>query len=494
MKLLIVEALTSAALEIVKHLQTYPNFKNDDLKIANNGCEAIAAVEKDNFDLIIMDIQMPVMDGLTATETIVNKYPRLKIIIISSSDDNILIQKSIKAGAQGYIFKENISSNLIPVIESVTNGYAVFPQNIISFQDNNTNLNNNFNTIKLYNDPLKFVLELKTNKIIAAGMIEKWINEAKKYDFKEADFISFFETTPINLDKLIDFIIQGDSSKCNLVEELKLKFEYLVSKHITCEKISKCSFENKLEDVINRLNCFFYKDIERKDSIYSCFKSRLEANAQVLRINYAKEFKKFINLFINQASPMPSLRYLELIERFLYTYIEKYQNELNKLVKQEKSTYMAYIRLTGLIYNSNVINDDYSKINSIIRAILHIYITKMQVEAFSLAIQVSKELVRLLQFAIDDLILTINLLEDTYNELNILNVNRNIFLFVKEKSNASLNSQELLKEMEMELGYSINQWGNKASITSSLIVDKLTDKTLNSNFSILKSIKEELYI
>ena len=135
MKLLIVDDQTSNVFKIVEHLQHHLELKNSDIKIASNGLEAITIVERDNLDLILMDLQMPVMDGLSATKKVTERYPHLKVIIITSLDNDLLVQKSIDAGAKGYLFKENISTDLISVIQNVSNGYTVFPKRNINSTD-----------------------------------------------------------------------------------------------------------------------------------------------------------------------------------------------------------------------------------------------------------------------------------------------------------------------------------------------------------------------
>ena len=100
----------------------------DDLSIkfhANNGAELIGKLENNhNVDVILMDIQMPEMDGIKATELVKNRYPQIKIIMLTVLDDDDYVFKAIKAGANGYLLKEIDAENLHKSIIEVTEGGA----------------------------------------------------------------------------------------------------------------------------------------------------------------------------------------------------------------------------------------------------------------------------------------------------------------------------------------------------------------------------------
>ncbi|QOD60176.1 response regulator transcription factor [Polaribacter haliotis] len=92
---------------------------------ANNGAELIGKLEENhNIDVILMDIQMPEMDGIKATEIIKTKHPQIKIIMLTVVDDDDCIFNAIKAGANGYLLKEIDANNLYKSILEVTKGGA----------------------------------------------------------------------------------------------------------------------------------------------------------------------------------------------------------------------------------------------------------------------------------------------------------------------------------------------------------------------------------
>lgn len=96
---------------------------------ANNVAELIGKLEENhNIDLILMDIQMPQMDGIKATELIKNRYPHIKIIMLTVLDDDDYVFKAIQAGANGYLLKEIDAENLYKsIIEVIDGGAAMTP-------------------------------------------------------------------------------------------------------------------------------------------------------------------------------------------------------------------------------------------------------------------------------------------------------------------------------------------------------------------------------
>ena len=94
------------------------------LGTAKNGREALELAQSQKADVILMDIQMPEMNGITATEIVKSKYPHIKIIMLTVFDDDENIFNAIKAGANGYLLKEIDAENLYKSIIEVVNGGA----------------------------------------------------------------------------------------------------------------------------------------------------------------------------------------------------------------------------------------------------------------------------------------------------------------------------------------------------------------------------------
>ncbi len=91
------------------------------LGVAHNGQDAIQEVEKLQPDIVLMDIDMPQMDGLQATKIISQRFPKVKVIFLSGHDDDVYLGKSLRAGAKGYLLKNTTAEELVQKIRSVHN-------------------------------------------------------------------------------------------------------------------------------------------------------------------------------------------------------------------------------------------------------------------------------------------------------------------------------------------------------------------------------------
>ena len=96
---------------------------------AMNGSDLITQLENNhNLDLILMDIEMPVLNGIETTEIIKQKYPHIKIIMLTVFDNDENIFNAIKAGADGYLLKEINAKDLHNgIVETLNGGAAMNP-------------------------------------------------------------------------------------------------------------------------------------------------------------------------------------------------------------------------------------------------------------------------------------------------------------------------------------------------------------------------------
>ncbi len=98
---------------------------------ASNGKEFLEKIQRKPPEIVLMDVKMPVMDGLEATLRALETHPDLKIITLSMFDDQEYLEEMIQAGAVGYMLKNISKEHLEKAIEKITAGGSYFCENMI---------------------------------------------------------------------------------------------------------------------------------------------------------------------------------------------------------------------------------------------------------------------------------------------------------------------------------------------------------------------------
>jgi DNA-binding NarL/FixJ family response regulator len=101
-------------------LARYPQFD-----VVGDAADAVEAIEKAAYcqpDIVVMDVRLPGMSGIEATEEIISKHPNVKIIMLTSYADDDLLFDAIAAGAVGYVLKQIGGEDLVRALETVSRG------------------------------------------------------------------------------------------------------------------------------------------------------------------------------------------------------------------------------------------------------------------------------------------------------------------------------------------------------------------------------------
>lgn len=85
---------------------------------AGDGEQAVRLCAEKNPDVVLMDLMMPVMDGVSATRVIRQRFPRIRVVALTSFDDQHLIQQAIRAGALGYLLKNSSMQTLAEAVQA----------------------------------------------------------------------------------------------------------------------------------------------------------------------------------------------------------------------------------------------------------------------------------------------------------------------------------------------------------------------------------------
>jgi len=108
-------------------LEQYPDLRV--IAEASDGLEAISQLEENHPDIVVMDVRLPKLNGIEATRVITQKYPNIKVLILSAYDDDSYVYPLFKAGASGYLLKSTSGAELADAIRIVhEGGTAISPR------------------------------------------------------------------------------------------------------------------------------------------------------------------------------------------------------------------------------------------------------------------------------------------------------------------------------------------------------------------------------
>ncbi|MFA6856316.1 MAG: response regulator transcription factor [Treponema sp.] len=144
-------------------LQTFLNNYAPDmtvLGIASNGKEACEFVTRNIPDIILMDVRMPIMDGVEAVKHIKSANPSVKIIMLSTYDEDEFVRNAILAGASGYLLKDISPTELIISIRALNSGIIQISPSIARKLIQNTYVENKSDTEKEFSDSLEWLKTL----------------------------------------------------------------------------------------------------------------------------------------------------------------------------------------------------------------------------------------------------------------------------------------------------------------------------------------------
>jgi two-component system response regulator NreC len=91
-----------------------------------NGRETVALAASLRPDVVVMDVGMPVLNGIEATQTIVTQCPTIAVVILSMHADESYVMRALKAGARGYLLKDSAAEDLIAAIQAISQGKSFF--------------------------------------------------------------------------------------------------------------------------------------------------------------------------------------------------------------------------------------------------------------------------------------------------------------------------------------------------------------------------------
>lgn len=198
---------------------------------AENGKMAVEQVETLKPDVVLMDIEMPVMDGLTATKTIAENFKETKVLMLSIHDNEQNVSRALQLGAKGYWLKNTTAKELASAIRHVHKGYFQLALELVE---------KHFNLVNISDSKFKYDLEVNSKLDIVNTVLVKI----------EQQISSLTELTPRSINKTVESIVKQEMS-IHQDEDANLQFKLDRLKHRLNKLEKTTSFTVKVQLALN---------------------------------------------------------------------------------------------------------------------------------------------------------------------------------------------------------------------------------------------------
>ena len=143
---------------------------------AGNGRDAVRQAEEFKPDVAILDVAMPLLNGIEATSQIVKRSPSTRVLVLTMHSDEVYVHQILKAGATGYLLKDSADVDLIQAVEAVSKRQSFFSPGVARLMGDNwrgrlsdTGIHDRYETLsQREREIFQLVAEGKVNKEIAA--------------------------------------------------------------------------------------------------------------------------------------------------------------------------------------------------------------------------------------------------------------------------------------------------------------------------------------
>lgn len=179
---------------------------------AKNGQEVLVMVEACQPDVLLLDMNMPIMDGMEALRFIRKDNQKVKIIMLTVEDNQTVIKEAIKIGADGYILKDTVSQEVVKAIHTVMAGGKVIDQSLVAtlfsgISNEKKVPEDNFDTLSNREiEIIYFISRGMSNKEISQELFitEKTVKNCISRIFKKIDVTDRLKATLAALDHDIE--------------------------------------------------------------------------------------------------------------------------------------------------------------------------------------------------------------------------------------------------------------------------------------------------
>ncbi|MGL6343728.1 MAG: response regulator [Waterburya sp.] len=426
------------------------------LATATNGKVALEKVEKLRPDVVLMDLSMPVMDGVTATQIISQRYPQTKILILTSSNKNQNLNQALVAGAKGYLLKTAPREDIIAAINAVYRGCVYFGPHVWQVPSKKPNSQ----------------LESWTNKL-AQEIIISWRTQSEQKPISTRDILALLRLTN-NQSKPIINSFFNSPEKANLLLQLKLQIKKLKN---NCEQENQNKLSEKLEPIVQHIVRQVKKNFisDEYDDLTSNYFLNFQFNAHEKRNRTVQKFQDYLSNHWQTAAPQNLLNCLENLECVLNQRHQQYEREQKEYLSNINAVWQSYLYLEEKIAKDYLSKKSSKTIyashdwQAIWNALYYVCEDKINAEICGWEKELICKLLEQTKIYLYNLKQTDNLLKELqeyFEQHNDTPISSN---YIRQKINAA----QLRRSLETWSGHSLNQWGVSEQISAHRIRERL---------------------
>jgi DNA-binding NarL/FixJ family response regulator len=457
--------------------------KEKEIKIlatASNGKVAVEKVKELHPDVVLMDLSMPIMDGVTATKIISQRYPQTRILVLTNSNKSKSLNQALVAGAKGYLLKTAPIEDIITALHAVHRGCAYFGPHVWQTPT--------FFSVSSLNSQSQ--LKSLTNKI-AQEIIICWRTQSEQKPVSATDILTLLRLISNRPEQTVSLIFNSQA-KDKLLVQLKLQIKKL---KVSCQKENGKKITQKLEQIAQQMIQEVEKDFvpDEHHDLTSNYLSDFQVSAHDFRNQTIQRFQKYLSDYWQTTAPKNLLNCLEDLKCILNQLHQQYQNQQKQYLTKSNAAWRAYLYLLEKIERDyslsklskkNYASNDWQ---AIWNAFYYICEDKVNAKIYGWESELISELLEQTQIYLNNLRQTDDLLNELqeYFEQHHSSLIPISSSYIREK----IDSVQLRTSIETLSGHSLNQWGTSAHISAPIIRQHL----LAELDPITKSIYTQFY-
>ena len=455
MRILIAEDQKSVRENIELFLNRIPGMEI--VGFAENGEIAIQKAEELHPDIVLVDLFMPVMDGLTTTAIIADRFKTTKVLIITGVEleQESYLTKALIAGAKGYLLKKNLTKNLINALQIIQKG-SLYLSPIVE-------------EIELFNS-LSTTQNFKLAPLtdwLAKEILFQWCKQPIGESVFITDIVESLGIKPEQNQSNIVAFLEKTGNNTTLSSELLSKIEQLKAQQTTNRPTYSIS---ELRQAAKTIENWFQSpnDFHSFNSL-----TNLPTNVKFLHVQTLNIIRDRMTRLLQKAGTEPLLKFLQELEVSLENAAEEYNRIQHNYLFKKSSAWRAYNKLVFKLDTEK----KHKKENweAAWNALKLTYKFELEAKIYHYARQLVNQYLKQIQMYCQTLTATYKMLENLQAWFAKQSPLPSVLLpsLLVHLAN-EIDYYQLRNQFELQTGHFLNQWSASTSVSEELLREKIT--------------------